>query len=343
MIQPIVDIEKIDQLKRDLTRFHQFVIVCHTSPDGDAMGSSMALYHLITELGGQATVVLPDALPSSLGFLQLEGAVINYKLSPQEGDATISQAEAIVCLDFNALSRMGDLLSPVIASSSAYKIMIDHHLYPEPFVQLQISYPKMTSTCQLLMQCICQMEMLDLVTSPCAEALYTGMMTDTGNFTYNSNSPELFIMIALLLQRGVDKDAIYARIFHDNTLDKIQLNGYATSNKLKIYADHQAAMIALTREEINQYHYRKGDTEGLVNVPLTIRGVCYSVFFREESDYIKVSLRSKGSFPVNLLAENHFNGGGHRNAAGGEFQGTMQQAIDLFESILPQYSQYLVD
>ena len=181
----------------------------------------------------------------------------------------------------------------------------------------------------------------DFITEEVAECLYTGMMTDTGNFSYNSNQADLYEIVADLVRRGMDKDWIYRKVYFSNTLNRLQLNGYAMQEKLSIYPEHKAALITLTRDELNRFHYQKGDTEDLVNRPLTIADITYSIFLREESDYIKVSARSKGDFPVNLMCKEHFNGGGHLNAAGGEFYGSMEEAVAIFHSLMPLFDKYL--
>jgi phosphoesterase RecJ-like protein len=183
--------------------------------------------------------------------------------------------------------------------------------------------------------------MLRFVDLDVATALYTGMMTDTGNFSYNSNDPELYRVVARLLEKGIDKDWIYKRVYFTNSVNRLRLNGYALCEKLEHFPNHSAALITLTRDELNNYHYQKGDTEDLVNRPLTCPDIVYSVFLREESDYIKVSSRSKGNFPVNKLCEEYFNGGGHLNAAGGEFFGTLQEAVDRLKEAMPLFDHYL--
>ena len=204
-----------------------------------------------------------------------------------------------------------------------------------------MSYPKISSTSELVFRLICRMGYFDEISKEGAECIYTGMMTDTGNFSYNSNNPEIYTVVADLMRRGIDKDAIYRKVYYSATADRLRLNGYALSEKMTVFPDHRAALITLTREELNRYHYQKGDTEDLVNRPLTIADVTYSVFLREESDYIKVSTRSKGDFPVNRLCKEYFNGGGHLNAAGGEFYGTLEEAVATIERAMPEFDRFL--
>lgn len=342
MITNSIDREKLEAARTLIEQNDKFVIVCHTAPDGDAIGSSLALYHMLTEMGKQATVVVPDALPHNLGFLSGIKKAVNYYNTPDKAKAYIAEAEVIVCLDFNEAKRLGKLMSEDVVAATAKKIMIDHHLNPQMgLCDVTISHPEMAATCELMFQLFYQLGWIPQMTLASAEAIYTGMVTDTGNFSYNSNRHSLYIMVAELLHKGVNKDAIYDKIFKNDSENKIRLNGYAVSRKMTVYKRHQAAMIALTQRELNRHHYRKGDTEGLVNAPLGIAGITYSVFFREETEFIKVSLRSKGDFPVNKMAAEHFNGGGHLNASGGEFYGTLEEAMELFEKILPAYDIYL--
>lgn len=178
---------------------------------------------------------------------------------------------------------------------------------------------------------------LDKMSLSSAEAIYTGMMTDTGNFTYNSNDPEIYYIVAELVKMGVNKDRIYTLVCNTQTANKLLLNSYAICHKMELFPEYGAAMVSLTRAEMERYKFQKGDCEGLVNVPLSIKGIRFSAFIREDRNYIKISLRSQGKFPVNTIAENHFNGGGHMNAAGGEFYGTIEEAIARFKEILPIY------
>lgn len=337
----IISENKVAQVAKLIDKAKNIVIVCHIAPDGDAIGSSLGMYHFLNALDKMTTVVIPDAMPDNLLFLKGTKEILNYSKYPEFAGELIEKADLIFCLDFNALKRLGEKMEVAIASSKARKVMVDHHLDPEGFCDVTISHPEISSTSELVFRLICRMGMFDLFETDSATAIYTGMMTDTGNFTYNSNKSDMYFIIEELIKKGIDKDEIYTKVFNTNTVDKIRLNGYAVSEKLEVFPKHKAAMITLTREELNRYHYRKGDSEGLVNVPLGIENIVFSAFFREEKDFIKVSLRSRGSFPANKVASEHFNGGGHLNAAGGEFYGTMEEIKERFVKILPLYNQYL--
>ena len=336
MITPIISAEKIEKLREAILLHNNIVITSHVSPDGDAIGSSLGLYHFLRKLNKQVTVVMPDMVPRHLHFLSGMRYVVVYTQQPEKAIDAIAKADMIFSLDYNALHRI-DKLSSVVAESKAYKVLIDHHLDPEPFSDLTISHPEISSTCELIFRVIWQMGHYRMMGRSSAEAIYTGMMTDTGNFTYNSNQPEIYNIVALLVKKRIDKDQIYTLACNTQTASKLLLNSYAICNKMELFPEYGAAMIHLTREEMASYNFQKGDCDGLVNVPLSIKGIYFSVFIREDKEYIKISLRSQGDFAVNTIASEHFGGGGHMNAAGGEFYGTLDEAIAKFREVLPQY------
>ena len=342
MINKLIDDESVLLCKKMIEQHDNIVIICHMSPDGDAIGSSLGLYHFLDRLGKNATVVVPDLFPQNLQFLKGSREIVVYTRYPEFAESLIEKADLIFCLDFNALHRI-DRLQKALSISQAEKILIDHHLSPEAFCDLTISYPKIASTCELLFRLICSMGMLNVLNTSAAECIYTGMMTDTGNFTYNSNSPEMYIIVSELLKKGVDKDRIYSLVCNTNSADKVRLNGFAVSQRMELLPEHRAAIISLSQEDLKRYDYHKGDSEGLVNVPLGIQGYVVSVFFREDKEHIKVSLRSKGNYPVNRIASECFGGGGHLNAAGGEFHGTMEEAQRIFKEALPGFDSYIMD
>ena len=333
MLTSLNEDKKIRQLRSLIDQAHRIVLIIHQSPDGDAVGSALAFQSVLQSLDKEVRVIAPDALLNSL--LALPGAkdITDATRYPEFAKQLVSEAELIVCLDFNALSRIAPL-SEAVSKASAPKVLIDHHLGPENFAQVCISHPQMCSTCFLLFKVLCALEMFTIINKDAAEFLLTGMMTDTGNFSYNCADPEIYIVIAELVRKGADKEDIYRRMFETHTENAIRLNSYALLKKMEVFAQYGAALITITRDELNRFHYTKGDTEGLVNRPLAIPGVVYSAFLREESGYVKVSMRSLGDFPVNILCQEHFGGGGHKNAAGGEFQGTLEQAASLFRSLL---------
>ena len=323
-----------------LEHSEKIVITCHLSPDGDAIGSSLGLYHVLTRIGKSVQVVTPDMLPRNLTFLPGAKDVVPFTRYGEFATRLFNEADLVFCLDFNDPKRV-DKMAPVLEASPARKVMIDHHLFPGDFVDLTISHPEVSSTSMLVFRVLCRLELFDEIDRQAAECIYTGMMTDTGNFSYNSNDPDLYVVIAELLRKGIDKDRIYQQACNTNSLSRLRLNSYAVYNKMQVFAQHRAALITLTGAELKEFNYEKGDTESLVNVPLGMPEVTYSMFLRDDGSYIKVSMRSKGDFAVNRICEDHFNGGGHRNAAGGEFYGTLQEAVDKFMEIMPEYYCYL--
>jgi phosphoesterase RecJ-like protein len=340
MLNKIIAEANIQKAKKIIDKVDKIVIVTHVSPDGDAVGSSLALSHFLTEIGKMVNIIVPNDFP---GFLKwMEGAkdiIIGYKKENIVAEV-IENAELIFCLDFNALNRIEQIRS-FVENSPAKKIMIDHHPYPDNFCDVTISHPEISSTSELIFRFICRMGLYEYVDKNCAECIYTGMMTDTGAFTYTSNSPEIYYIISELLTKGIDKDAIYSKVYNNYSEGRIRLQGYILYEKLRIFKEYKTSLITLSINEQNRFHYKKGDAEGFVNIPLSIENVVLSVFIREDENIIRISLRSKGNFPSNELAAGIFGGGGHLNASGGEFQGKLEDAVALFEASLPKYKHLL--
>lgn len=339
MISPLPDKKQIAELSKLLATSRNIVITCHTSPDGDALGSSLALYNLLVDMGKEAKVIVPDQFSDSLTELPGVKDVMIFTRYEKYACELIEAADLIFCLDYNSIKRV-DRVGESILKSGARKVMIDHHLEPETFPDIVISHPEISSTSALLYKVICALGLARLINKQIGSCIYTGMMTDTGNFSYNSNTPELYAIVEHLVSVGVDKDAIYNKVINTCTFSRLKIMAYAIDRRMKVYHAHKAALITLTREELNRFHYRKGDTESLVNVPLKMEDVIYSFFLREEENYIKVSSRSKGRFPVNEVCSKYFNGGGHLNAAGGEYYGTMEECVRQFEKILDENDKY---
>ena len=342
MLRQIIQESKVKAVRELLGRSERIVITCHMSPDGDAIGSSLGLMHVLAAIGKEARVVTPDIPPQILRFLPGAKDIVPYSKYTDFARQLLCDADLIFCLDFNSLYRV-DHMRDDLASSSAPKVLVDHHQDPEDFADVIISHPDQSSTAILMFRLLCRLELFNLIDRKAAMCIYTGMMTDTGNFSYNSNDPDLYVVIAELIRKGINKDEIYKRVMDTKTVSTLRLNGYAVGTKMQIFPEHKAALITLTQKELDDYDYQKGDTEGLVNAPLAIPEVTYSVFLRDDKRYRKVSSRSKGDFPVNKLCEKYFNGGGHVNAAGGEFEGTLDEAVEVFMSSLAENDRYLHD
>ena len=343
MLSKVISQANIDHVEKWFERADKIVIVSHVSPDGDAIGSSLGLWHFLNSQDKNVHVIVPNAFPDFLKWMPGAKEVIQYNRYKEFADKLIMEADVICCLDFNVLSRI-DEMEEIVRVSPGRKMIVDHHLYPGDFARIVISHPQISSTSELVFRLICQLGNFSDITKEAAECIYTGMMTDTGGFTYNSNDREIYLIIGELLSKGIDKDEIYRNVFNTHSEGRLRLMGYVLYEKMQVFPQFNAALITLTREEQKKFQYKKGDTEGFVNMPLSMKGICFSVFLREdtEKDMIKVSLRSVGTFPCNEVATEFFNGGGHLNASGGEFYGPMEEAVALFKQALVKYEDLLL-
>lgn len=341
MLTKVIDQSKIDRFAKWLEHADKIVIVAHVSPDGDAIGSSLGLWHFLASQGKTANVIVPNAFPDFLKWMPGSKDILLYDRYKEFANKLIAEAEIICCLDFNAPKRI-DAMSDAIITAKGKKILIDHHLYPDDFCDITMSYPKVSSTSELIFRLICRMGYFSEITKEAAECIYTGMMTDTGSFTYNSNDREIYFIISELLSKGIDKDDIYRKVYNTYSESRLRLMGYILS-QMRVYPEHHAALISLTKNEQGRFSYIRGDSEGFVNIPLSIKGVVLSCFLREDTEkpIIKISLRSVGTFPCNQLAAEFFNGGGHLNASGGEFYGTIDEAKKVFEQALDKFAPLL--
>lgn len=338
MITKIIHEEKIQKAKKYVEKGESFVIVTHITPDGDAIGSALGLYHFLINYGkDNVTVVVPNEFPSFYKWMPGTKEIVIHEKYPDFAEQLIGEADVIFCLDFNEPKRIGKV-APAVVAAPGRKVLIDHHLNPADFCRVVMSYPEMSSTSEMVFRFICRMGMFDLLNKKVAECIYTGMMTDTGSFTYNSNKPEIYTIISELIKKGIDKDLIYRKVNQVYSEDRLRMMGYVLYEKMKVYPEYHTALITLSQEELERFRYVTGDTEGFVNLPLSIEGVIFSVFLREDKDYMKVSLRSVGEFPCNLFAGKYFNGGGHKNASGGEFYGSLKEAVTVFEKGLEEFN-----
>ena len=343
MLSKVISQANVDHVEKWFERADKIVIVSHVSPDGDAIGSSLGLWHFLNSQDKTVHVIVPNAFPDFLKWMPGAKEVIQYNRYKEFADKLIMEADVICCLDFNVLSRI-DEMEEIVRVSPGRKMMVDHHLYPGDFARIVISHPQISSTSELVFRLICQLGNFSDITKEAAECIYTGMMTDTGGFTYNSNDREIYLIIGELLSKGIDKDEIYRNVFNTHSEGRLRLMGYVLYEKMQVFPLFNSALITLSREEQQKFPYKKGDTEGFVNMPLSMKDICFSVFLREdtEKDMIKVSLRSVGTFPCNQVAAEFFNGGGHLNASGGEFYGPMEEAVALFKQALVKYEDLLL-
>ncbi len=328
------DITKVKQL---LSSPKKIVIVSHKNPDGDAIGSSLGLYHYLVKQNHQVDVIMPNDYPAFLKWMPNENIVANYEATVKTSNDIINNADIIFTLDFNALQRAGEM-EAVLAQANAVKIMIDHHQQPDAYPTYMYSDVEICSTCQMVYHFIEMLDNEDLVDKNIGTCLYTGIMTDTGSFRFRSTSSTTHKVVASLIENGVDNAQIHNNVYDTNSYNRLQLLGCALNN-LKVIPELKTAYITLSQKELNQFNFKKGDTEGVVNYGLSLKGIVMAVIFIEhkQEGIIKMSLRSKGDFSVNEFARAHFHGGGHTNAAGGRSNLPLKETVEKFISILPDY------
>ena len=313
------------------------VITSHKSPDGDSIGSSLALYHFIQSLGKSSVVCHPDKAPNFL--LWVEGAldILSFEEQPDEVIQKMHDADLIFCLDYNSADRVGKDIQPLLEQASAKKIMIDHHMHPADFCAIIVSETSVCSTSQLIYELIDQSGNKGLLNEHIGVPIYLGIMTDTGSFRFPSVQARTHEILAELIRSGIKHYEIHEKVYDTNTVDRLQLRGYALSEKLELIENYPVALISVTEDELNRFHYQKGDTEGLVNVALSVDSIKVAAFFAEKDGAVKISFRSKGDYYVNELANDHFEGGGHKYAAGGISFDSLENTINKFKSLIPTY------
>ena len=319
------------------------VLCCHQNADGDAMGAMLGWASVLQTLGKEPLMVVPDQYPDYLQWLPNTEKIVRYDKRRDYVDTVLKIADLVFCLDFNTPSRT-DAMADALCASPAKKVLMDHHPGPDVDTVLCISHPEMSSTCELVFRVVWQMGLFDRLEKHFAVPIYCGMMTDTGGFTYNSNNPELFFIISQLLTKRINKDKIYRNVYHNYSEHRLRMVGHVLCNKLVVDGERHAAYYTLTRQDLKQFHFVKGDAEGLVNMPLQIKGLKLSISLREDSErdnVVWVSLRSVDNFPCNQVAEQFFNGGGHLNASGGRINGTMDDAVDAVKRALAAFEDML--
>lgn len=320
----------------------KIVILSHRSPDGDSVGSSLGLYHFLKKFNHELQVITPDPAPPFIHWMPDFDLVLNYEKQKDAATNAIESAEVIFCLDFNTPSRMGNMEAAFEKrDSKAYVINIDHHQQPDDFANFQLSDTSASSTAQLIYDFIVETKDKSYLDESIAQCLYTGILTDTGSFRFSSTSPHTHRVVADLLETGIDVNVIYQKIYDNYSQDRIKLLGFALKDKMKLYPDYHTSIIDLSEDELNDFYFQKGDTEGIVNFPLSISWVKMSILLTQKDGLVKMSFRSKGNFSVNELARKYFGGGGHENASGGATKLTMPETVKKLESILPEYQQKL--
>ena len=332
-----------DKIRKSLELIEQagsIVITTHVNPDGDAMGSSLGLYHFLKGMGKEVTVITPNRFPDFLSWMGGAEQVVAYTENTELAKTLTANAGLMFCLDFNDLSRV-DQYTETAQACAAPKIMIDHHEQPKDFAEVMFSEVEKSSTCEMVYDFIVACDREDLITPEGASCLYTGLNTDTGSFRFSCTLPATHRAAARLMELGANNARIAQLLNDTNSYDRLRLLGYTLSSKMVYLPEFRTMYSWLSREELDRFNYKDGDTEGIVNFGLSVGAVKMSVFFKEGEGKVKVSFRSKNDFSVQQIAKKYFNGGGHFNASGGSSQASLEETIQQFLSILPEYQEEL--
>lgn len=333
--------EDIKSIKKLLSTPKKIVIVPHKNPDGDAIGSTLGLYHFLLKSNHDVHLIVPNDYPTFLKWIPGENSILKHDTNTENCDKLINNADIMFTLDFNAFHRTGNM-ETVLSQSTALKIMIDHHQEPDNYATYTFSDVTMSSTCEMVYHFINKLGDTQSIDKNIATCLYVGIMTDTGSFRFRSTTSTTHRIIAELIDKGADNNTIHNNVYDTNSYNKLQLLGCALSN-LKIVPESRTAYITLSQKELNTFDYKKGDTEGVVNYALSLDNIVLAAIFIEDKKegIIKISLRSKGAFSVNTFSRTHFDGGGHNNAAGGRSELSLKKTVEKFIGILPSYNKAL--
>ena len=323
------------QLSKLFSAANNILIISHVNPDGDATGSQLALYNYLTSKGKTVNMLAPNYLQEFLKWMEGSDQINIFIGNRRKGRKLIMTADLIIMVDFSQLNRFGET-EELVKRSYARKVVIDHHLDPQYFGDLIISDPTKSSTAELIYEIIADLENGTFMNNAYAEAIYTGIITDTGIFEHSLFTPRTMRIVADLLETGLDKDRIKDLIYNNFSVDRMKLQGFALNQRMVVLPEFKSAYIYIKKEDLTEYNYAKGDTEGFVNMPLSIKGIRFSTMLVEKEGFIKLSFRSKGKFPTNEIASKYFNGGGHLNASGGEYYDTLEKTIEHFLSVLKE-------
>ena len=343
MLKDILSEEQLSLLKGLISEARNIIITCHQNADGDAIGSSLGWAEYLKSQGKEPTILVPDQYPDYLQWLPNTDKIVRYDKHKEQADLLFRIADLVFCLDFNTPARV-DEMQAALCGSPAKKVLIDHHLNPDVPTVLTISHPEMSSTSELVFRLVWQLGGFDGLKKHFATPIYCGMMTDTGGFTYNSSDPAIYYIISQLLTKGINKDRIYRNVYHNFSEDRLRLTGFVMLERLVVDSERHASYYVLRREDLKRFHFVKGDAEGLVNMPLQIKGHKLSISLREDTDkpnLIWVSLRSVDDFPCNKMAADFFNGGGHLNASGGRLYCSVEEAVKVAQQAILAYESLL--
>jgi phosphoesterase RecJ-like protein len=325
------------QIVAEIKAASNIVITSHKSADGDSVGSSLGLLNFIKKLGKTATVCHPDAAPNFLYWLDTSAFLLMTD-EPEKITMVFQEADLVFCLDYNATNRIGPEMQTLLESATCKTVMIDHHLNPEEFPTITVSETTASSTSELIVELIEQSGNGSLLDQKIGTPLYLGILTDTGSFRFPSTRPRTHEILAKLLTAGVEHHLVHEVLSDNNTASRLRLQGYAMCQKLEIMEDYMVSIISLSKEELAKYDYQKGDTDNLANQALSIKGMKAAIVFSERDGIMKISFRSKGEEnPVNILATEHFHGGGHANASGGMSDLTVIETLEKIKSLIPKY------
>lgn len=332
-----MNLEHQNALKKLLSTPKKIAIIPHKNPDGDAIGSTLALWHYLVNNGHNASIVSPNDFPKFLKWMPGADDILNFEKENTQSKTCINNADIIFTLDFNHLGRVGQMTG-ILEDANATFVMVDHHQQPSDYAEIMYSDVSMSSTCEMVYNLIDMLGDTDKITPEMANCIYTGIMTDTGSFKFAATTSNTHRVIAELMDKGAEGTEIHHRIYDTNSPSRLHLLGCALKNMV-ILQEYHTAYITLSQEELDHYKYQKGDTEGFVNYGLTLDGIQFAVIFIEnkEEGILKISFRSVGDFSVNDFARKHFSGGGHTNAAGGKSDDSIEDTINYFTSLLPQY------
>jgi bifunctional oligoribonuclease and PAP phosphatase NrnA len=331
-----LDSVQFNQIREQISHIPNIVITTHYNPDGDAIGSSLALYHILNHIGCNATVIIPNEYPSFLKWLPGNEKMIVYEGNSLLCDALIRDAQILFSLDYNALSRVKHFTNQ-LQDAKAIKILIDHHIDPSDEFDFVHSRISVSSTSELLYEVIKGLGFENEIDKDVAECLYVGIMTDTGSFSYACNLSQTYEITANLIKKGIDAEHIHRLVYDTYSANRMRLLGFSLSKRLVVLANYKTAYIWLTRDDLARFDHQVGDTEGVVNYALSIEGIVLAALFTERNERIRISFRSKGEFSVNEFARKYYAGGGHRNAAGGDSFADMKETLRKFEELLPEY------
>ncbi|MFK7000974.1 DHH family phosphoesterase [Flavobacterium oreochromis] len=333
----MMNANEIIAIKNLLATPKNITIIPHRNPDGDAMGSTLGLCHILKQLGHKTIVMAPNDFPSFLAWLPGSEEVLIYEKEIQHCQEQLNLSDIIFTLDFNALHRTGDLMESFLLTLNKTFIMIDHHQLPDSYALYKYSDTSMSSTCEMVYHFIHFMGYDNLINSTVATCIYTGLVTDTGSFRFSSTTSTTHEVASDLIKKGIRNAEIHNNLFDTSSYNRLQLLGKALQN-MQLMQDYKTSYITLNQEELNHFSHQKGDTEGFVNYGLSIKGIDFTAIFIEnkEEGIIKISFRSQGDFDVNQFARNYFNGGGHLNAAGGKSTLSLKETVNQFISIVKE-------